>query len=64
MCIYIKSICFYRTSLMTFNNDAETKRCMGDRIGGCVSISEQRQKDVRKIGLEDVYQYQSRDKKM
>ena len=25
---------------MTFNNDAETKRCMGDQIRGCVSVSD------------------------
>ena len=40
MCINIRSTCFYRPSLMTLNNDAETKRCMGDRIRGWVSISD------------------------
>ena len=49
---------------MTLNNDAETKRCKGDRIRGCVSISDadtkwdkkmQWQKDAREIELEDVY---------
>ena len=40
MCINIRSTCSYRPSLMTLNNDAETKRCMGDRIRGCVSISD------------------------
>ena len=40
MSIIIKPICLHRLTLMPLKNDADTARCKGDRISGCVTLSD------------------------